>query len=408
MISDYFSLALGNLRHRGIRSWLTMLGIFIGIAAVVGLISMGAGLKAAVMGQFGSLSVDKLTIQNKQVGFAPPGSTVIEKLNDNDVEIIENVNGVELVVTRLIRVGSLEYNDVSGFGYGADIPEEREAMEMVYESINIEAEQGRLLEKGDSGKVMLGNNFLQTDDFGKAFKVGKKIKLKGEIEKEFEIVGILEKAASFQMDGVVFILNDDMEKLFDAKGEYDLIIAQVEDKDDIEEVAEEIERKLRRDRNEDLGEETFTVETPLQSLAAVNNVLNVINAIVIGIAMISLFVGGVGIANTMYTSVVERKKEIGVMKAIGAKNSEILWLFLIESGLLGLVGGIVGALIGLGGAIGVSSVANQALGSDLFIVSVSYSLLAVAVGFSFLIGVISGVLPAYQASKLNVVEAIRS
>jgi len=140
----------------------------------------------------------------------------------------------------------------------------------------------------------------------------------------------------------------------------------------------------------------------------VNNVLNIINVIVIGIALISLFVGGVGIANTMYTSVLERTKEIGVMKAIGARNSDIMWIFMIESGLLGLVGGIVGALMGLGGAMLAANLANQALGNDLFIVSVDYVLLFGAVGFSFFVGIISGVLPAIQASKLNVVEALRS
>jgi len=88
----------------------------------------------------------------------------------------------------------------------------------------------------------------------------------------------------------------------------------------------------------------------------------------------------------LHTSVIERTREIGVMKAIGAKNSDIMWIFLIESGLLGLVGGIVGALIGLGAAVGVSNLANQALGTKLFIVSISYSLLFGSVVFSFLVG----------------------
>jgi len=96
------------------------------------------------------------------------------------------------------------------------------------------------------------------------------------------------------------------------------------------------------------------------------------------------------------------------MKAVGAKNSDILWIFLIESGLLGLVGGIVGALIGLGSAVGVSNLANSALGNEIFIVNVDYALLGGAIGFSFLVGIISGVLPALQASKLNVVDALRS
>jgi putative ABC transport system permease protein len=404
MIKDYFLLALGNLRHRGLRSWLTILGVFIGIAAVVSLISMGQGLEAAITGQLGGLAVDILDVQNKGVGFAPPGSTVIEKLNDHDIRIIESVQGVEKAIPRLIKVGSLEYNDIAGFGYAMDIPEDEEFREFIYDRFNFKAEEGRLLRAEDTGKLMLGNNFLTMDDFEKDFKVGKTVKINKE---NFEIVGFLEKTDNFQLGSMVFMNNNDLEQLFDIEDEYDLIAVQVTDKDDIEFVAEEIEKKLRRDRNEKEGEETFSVETPLQSLEAVSNVLNIINLIVIGIAMISLFVGGIGIANTMYTSVVERTNEIGIMKAVGARNRDILYLFLIESGFLGLVGGIAGAIIGLGGSVFISGVANQALGGDLFKVAISYPLLFSAVSFSFFVGVASGIIPAMQASKLNVVDALR-
>ena len=405
MIKDYFLLALGNLKHRGLRSWLTILGVFIGIAAVVSLISMGQGLEAAITGQFGALSVDTLTIQNKGTGFGPPGSTVVEKLNNHDLEIIESVSGVDLVVPRLIRVGSLEYNKITGFGFATDIPEEKERREFIYDNFNIKAEEGRLLQQGDTEKVMLGNFFLDTDDFEKDFRVGKTVRLNGE---DFEIIGILEQSSTFQLNSVVFMATSDLQDIFEIEDEYDLIVVKIKDKDNLEEIGEEIERKLRRDRNEKEDEETFSVETPLQSLESVNLILNIINLIVIGIAAISLFVGGIGIANTMYTSVVERTREIGIMKAIGAKNREILYIFLIESGLLGLVGGIAGALLGLGGALAISGIANQALGADLFIVSVSYPLLLSAVSFSFFVGVLSGILPAIQASKLNVVDALRS
>ncbi len=185
MIKDYFLLALGNLKHRGLRSWLTILGVFIGIAAVVSLISMGQGLEAAITGQLGSLAVDILDVQNKGVGFAPPGSTVIEKLNDHDIRIIESVQGVEKAIPRLIKVGSLEYNDIAGFGYAMDIPEDEEFREFIYDRFNFKAEEGRLLRAEDTGKLMLGNNFLTMDDFEKDFKVGKTVKINKE---NFEIV----------------------------------------------------------------------------------------------------------------------------------------------------------------------------------------------------------------------------
>ncbi|MDP4039105.1 MAG: ABC transporter permease [Candidatus Pacearchaeota archaeon] len=404
MLGDYFVLALKNLRHRGIRSWLTMLGIFIGIAAVVSLITLGQGLRTAIEGQFGGLSVDTLTVQNKGAGFGPPGSTVIKKLNENDLKIIQEISGVDIVVPRLIRVASLEYNKISGFSFITDIPEGKEERNFVYDNLGLETEIGTLLNREDNKKIILGNNFLDTDDFDKEFVIGKNVKINGI---EFEIIGILKPSSTFQLNGVIFMANGDLEDLLKIKGEYDLFIVKILEKDRIKEIGETIEDKLRRDRKEKIGEESFTVETPLQTLDSVNIILNIINLVVIGIASISLFVGGVGIANTMYTSVIERTKEIGIMKAVGARNSEIVKLFLIESGLLGLVGGIVGALIGIGGAFGVSILANQALGGNLFEVIISYPLIIAAIGFSFMVGIISGVLPALRASKLNVVEALR-
>jgi putative ABC transport system permease protein len=109
----------------------------------------------------------------------------------------------------------------------------------------------------------------------------------------------------------------------------------------------------------------------------------------------------------MFTSVLERKKEIGVMKAVGAKNSDVLSVFLVESALLGLVGGVVGALMGLGFAFAASTIANQALGTKLLEVSISYPLLLAAILFSLVIGVVSGIIPAIQASKLKPTEALR-
>jgi len=404
LIENYFFLVFKNLKNKRLRSWLTILGILIGIAAVVSLISMGQGLETAITGQFGALSVDTLTIQNKGSGFGPPGSTVIEKLNDEDVRVIESVQDVELVVARLIRVVPVEYNKVGGFGYLSDISNEKEKKEFVYSSFNFEAEEGRLLNENDRGKILLGNNFIDSEDFEKEFRVGKKVKINN---KDFEVIGILEQSSTFQLNTMIFTTTEDVQNLLDIENEYDLIVAKVSDKDKIEIVSEEIERKLRDDRNEKIGMETFSVETPIQALESVNVILNIINLIVIGVAAISLLVGGIGIANTMYTSVLERTNEIGIMKAIGARNKDVLYIFMIESGLLGFVGGFIGAVIGIGSSIFISVVANQFLGGDLFQVSISYPLLIGAISFSFFVGLTSGVLPAIQASKLNVVDALR-
>ncbi|MBS3072608.1 ABC transporter permease [Candidatus Pacearchaeota archaeon] len=291
MIKDYFFLALENLRHRGLRSWLTMLGIFIGIAAVVSLISLGNGLQETITGQFSSLSVDVLTIQNAGTGFGPPGSTAVKKLTEHDLKIIESVSGVKLAVPRLIRVVSVDYNKERQFKYITDIPEESDKMKFVYDSLGIGVEEGRLLNSNDKGKVVLGNDFLK-DSFGKPIRVGSTLIINGE---DFEVAGILEKASTFVVNGAILMLNDDIENLLDINSEIDLIVAQVDDKDEINNVAEEIELRLRKDRNEKIGEEDFSVQTPIQSLESVNSILTIINMIVIGIAAVSLLVGGLGL-----------------------------------------------------------------------------------------------------------------
>ena len=404
MKKEHFSLAFSNLKRRKLRSWLTILGIFIGIAAVVSLISLGDGLRTAVIGQFGSLSVDKLTIQNKGTGFGPPGSTVVEKLNDKDLKAIERVTGVKRAIPRIIRIVGIEYNKILSFGYAADLPIDSKGIEMVYSAFNAETQEGRLLKEGDRKKVLLGYDVANSEDFGKKINVGSKIKINNQ---EFEVFGILKKSSSFQINIVYIIPREDLEQVLGIKNEYDLIVAEVEDKNKIQEVSEAIKIELRKIRNLKEGEDDFTVQTPIQALASVNTILNLINIVVAGIAGISLVVGGIGIANTMYTSILERRKEIGVMKSIGAKNSDITWIFLIESGLLGLVGGIIGAIVGLSLAFLGAQAANQALGQSLFTVSISYTLIFGSILFSFTIGAISGVLPAIQASKTNVVDALR-
>jgi len=403
MISDYFILALKNLRKRGLRSWLTMLGIFIGIAAVVSLISLGDGLQQAITGQFATLDADKLIIQNSGTGFGPPGSTVVKKLNDHDLKIIESVQGVDEAIPRLIRIVKVEYNKILHFNYIASIPPEKKHIEIIYDALNIELESGRLLTETDKGKIVLGNDFTD-DSFEKKIRVGSVLKIQ---EKDFEVIGILKKASTFQINSVILISESDLKDILYLDDEIDLIVIQIFDKNKAQEIAKSIESALRRDRHLKTGEEDFSIETPLQGIQTISTILNVIQLVISGIAAISLLIGGIGIANTMFTSVLERRKEIGIMKAIGAQNKDILSIFLIESGLLGIIGGLVGVAIGLGLAFLVSGAAGAALGGITLKVQTSIPLILFSISFSLLVGIFAGLIPAFQASKLNPIEALR-
>jgi putative ABC transport system permease protein len=404
MIQDFFKISVNNLRRRKLRSWLTMIGIFIGIAAVVGLITLGQGLQTAITGQLGSLDADSLTVQNSGTGLGPPGSTVVEKLTDHDLELVRKVRGVKNAEPILLRMAQVRYNNAVSFEMIRSVTEKQEMLEEYYDSQGMKIEEGRLLKIGDRGGVVLGNNFAKDIKFEKAVSVGKVINIQGT---EFEVIGILESSGMvFTNDGIL-MFHGEIEETLGIDDEIDLIGLRLIDADDAEETAARIEKTLRNDRNLKEGEEDFSVETPSQVLGAVNNILTSVNVVVVGIAMISLLVGGVGIANTMYTSVLERRKEIGTMKAIGARNSNVLLIFLIESGLLGLVGGIIGALIGIGIALGVAFIANNAFGSEIIKLSISFPLIISVITFSFLIGILSGVIPSYQASKLKPVDALR-
>jgi len=200
---------------------------------------------------------------------------------------------------------------------------------------------------------------------------------------------------------------DAFKKLFNSGDRVDEIFIQVQDGQNLKEIAAKVEAKLRKFRDVTEKTQDFTILTPEELLASFGTILNIITAFLLGVAAISLVVGGLGIMNTMYTSVLERTQEIGTMKAIGARNSNILIIFLIESGLLGFVGGLIGAVIGLGFAFLVSFIANSAFNSRILEVTINYSLISGAILFSSLIGILSGILPAYQASKLNPVEALR-
>ncbi len=404
MIKDYFILALKNIKSRGIRSVLTMLGIFIGIAAVVSLISLGQGLQEAITGQFSTLSTDRLLVQNSGTGFGPPGSTSVNKMTENDLEIIEGVSGVDRAIVRILRVGKVEYNKVARFEFIGSLPENQEDIDYMYDSFEMKLDSGKLISSSDSGSVILGNDYLKDNGYDKDIRAGSVLDIQG---KKFKVQGILKKMSSFQFNSAIFMPEKDMKDLFNIKEEFDFIVVQVDDKDNLNRIALDISEKLRRDRHLDKGEEDFSVETPVQALGAVNTILNVINIIVVGIAAISLLVGGIGITNTFFTSVLERTKEIGTMKAVGAKNKNILIIFLIESGILGFVGGIIGIVLGLALAFSVSSIANTAFGDTILAVQVSYPLILASLLFSCLIGIISGLIPALQASKLKPVEALR-
>jgi putative ABC transport system permease protein len=406
MIKDFFSLALKNLKSRGIRSWLTLLGIVIGVTAVVSLISLGNGLQLAVANQFGINANELITVQAGGIsGFGPPGSSVVDPITREDANAIERLSSVENTVVRNVRSGQIEFNDNVQFRYLGSMAQNKKDLDLIYTQLDQKSLFGRMLKESDFGKVVLGFNFYDKEDEwgGKQITIGKSILINGE---KFEVIGIMEKKGSLIMDNVVLILEDDMDDLFGFGEVADLIIAEPKNKKEIDKTKEDIEKLLRQRRDVKKGEENFEVSTPESALATVNSVLSGVQIFIVIVASISIFIGLIGIINTMTTSVMERKKEIGVTKSVGARNEHIFAQFFIESSLLGLIGGSIGALIGT--IIGIASIhgINNFMGTDLSF-NIDFLLISSALFGSFLIGGIAGIIPAMQAAKQNPVEALR-
>lgn len=209
------------------------------------------------------------------------------------------------------------------------------------------------------------------------------------------------------MDNAVYMNEDDFLSLFpDKEGTYDLIAVLPKDKNEIDKTKEDIEKALRKSRNVKVGEENFVVSTPESSLSQINGILNGIQAFIVIVASISIFIGALGIVNTMTTSVLERRKDIGIMKSVGATNTHIFLQFFIEAGLLGLIGGFIGAsigaLIGVVGTIGI----NNFVGSEIT-PTLNFGLIFGALLGSFIVGGIAGIAPAMNAAKQHPVKALR-
>ena len=234
--------------------------------------------------------------------------------------------------------------------------------------------------------------------------MGKTIKIEG---KDFEIVGILEKSGNPMFNSMIVMNDGVMRELLDIENEVDIITLKIKSSDEMKQVEDAVAKVMRKERGVAEGKEDFEIQTPAQLLESFGSILSVVKVVLVGIAAISLIVGGIGIMNTMYTAVLERRKEIGIMKSIGAKNSDIMLLFLIEAGFIGLVGGLMGVLIGASLSKAVEFGAGVMLGPNLVKANFTFFLIAGALLFSFLVGTISGTLPAMQAAKLKPVDALR-
>jgi len=385
-----------NLAQRKTRSAFTIISILVGIATIFIFVSFGLGLYNYIDEMSSASSSDKILIQPKSLGGMDPTFSFSEA----ELEAVEGTSGVYSATGVYFKGAEIQKGEIKKYTYiiGYD-PKDP----LIMDIFNIDIDRGRELQPQDTG-VVLGYNYLIKDKiFSKSYELNDNIIINGE---KVKIVGFYESIGSAPDDAQAYVTNDFIQELYPNETlPYNWIVAKV-DTSDIERVTKNIERSLRKERGLEEGKEDFYAQSFDDMIESYSVALNIVIGFIILIALISVFVSAVNTANTMITSVLERVKEIGVMKSIGAENSEIFNIFLFESSLLGFVAGVLGILLGwalslLGGKILLT------IGYGFLQPYFPVWLFLVCIVFATLTGAISGVLPAIKASKTNPVDALR-
>ncbi len=400
------------------RTVLTTLGIMIGIATVIAVLSAGEGFRSLINSQLAAWGTDTLFIETR----VPPTTKNLSNNNATSADFSRATSTVQITTFKLSDLDAIQkLGNVSGV-YGiatglAVVSYRNNAKNVIYyapgaEMFSIDKhtlKKGRFFtqaeDTGASQVVVLGNN-LANDLFGQDEPLGKLIRI-GNLN--FQVVGVYNPQGSMSSGGAddsLYMPLVTAQKKMLGINYITVGVVQIKDINLEDATAEQIRATMRASHNiTNPAKDDFTVTTQAQAIDTFNVIFNAITILLISIACISLVVGGVGIMNIMYVIVTERTAEIGLKKALGAKNSDILKEFLIESVLVTILGGIIGII---GGAVLSWLISVIAIANGLeWTFSVPLYAIIIAVTVSAVIGISFGVLPARSASKLDPIEALR-
>ena len=393
-IEDTILSAFKGLSERRFRLSLNVLGILIGCAAVTGLVSITQGLSVEVSGQlemFGPNNVMVIPFEIRQ-----GRGLVGEGFNWRDIKVLEKVPYVKRMAP--IIANKFGTYTIRGDTYMANIFGVTPVYFDIYSSFEVES--GRSLIQADQGAIVIGHLISQpSDEEEPLIEVGDRVTFSfyvGSEQKEatFRVVGILEEVGGTfgsEDDSSVMMSFRDAQTIFETGSTVDFVALQVDEMENVDLVVDEIKDKFE-------GRVLVMSFDMIQE--QVGQVIGTIEAVLGGIAAISLLVAGVSIINTMTISVMERTREIGILKALGSKSTEVLLLFISEATITGVLGGILGAALGF--AMGV--VVGDYIGLP---VSVTYDLGLAVILFAVLTSVIAGLYPSWQEASPHNVEALR-
>jgi putative ABC transport system permease protein len=396
--------ALDSLQSNKLRSGLTVLGIVIGVGAVIAMLAIGRGAEQAITGSISDIGTNLLFVfrGGSDEVRNPNPLTLADASAINDPFSAPSVINVAPFVSGNVEISfASERSHIQGFGVTDNYDEIR----------NLDLSEGDFINEthilGRSAVVVLGADTAETL-FGRTDNlVGEVVRIEGQ---PFRVIGVAERMGgsgfSSPDEQVYFPLTTGQIRLIRRRTDrVDTIIAQAINNDAVGQAQEEIASILRIRHRTPIGVDDFTIFTQDEFLEAAQTITNVLTIFLGGVAAISLMVGGIGIMNIMFVSVTERTREIGLRKAIGARNRDILFQFLAESSLLSLLGGLIGIIFGWGLSTLVGAIAS-ASNVDLT-PHVSLDAIILATVFSGAVGLFFGLYPAKRASDLEPVEALR-
>lgn len=397
-------LALHSIRSAKWRSFLTMLGIIIGVASVIVTVSLGEGIKKQISGQISQFGSDLITIRPGQTFNRDEGGVLGVSLfqnvsavfTDDDVKTVNKAEGVAMsaplsLVSAVPRYEDTEFSKGLVIGTTSSLPE----------LISQKTQFGSFFTVGEEGRnvAVLGQSAAQ-ELFKENVPVGKSFQMRGE---EFIVRGVLEEFESNPItpgndfNNAVFIPYVTGKTLSNGNAQVFQIFAKPSDTSQLNFARDEIKAGLLAAHD---NQEDFTILTQGESIEENDSALSLVTALVAGVAAISLFVGGIGVMNIMLVAVTERTHEIGIRKAIGATNRQIMQQFMIEAIMLSLVGGIIGVALSLLANFAIRLFTNLEPVIDPFVAGIAV-LVALAVG------VIFGIAPAFRAARKDPIDALR-
>ena len=412
-LGNAFKVAWRGLLVNKARSLLTLLGIIIGIGAVITILALGGGLQAEAERQVNEMGANLLFVfpqmseKERRQAHSSMRSIDFALFDRNDVEAMEDALSIPHRATSLV-------NGQATLRYGNEtLTTDTYGIDENYEGIfSYAVTEGRGMTRGDvqSGikVVILGSEAAKTL-FGKEHPIDKKITINGI---RFDVIGVYEEKGGGlgnNPDERAHVpLSVAQRRLFGEPDDIHMVTFGLEDIKDMETAKKEITELLwDRRKIKDESEENFAVMSQEDALKSFGSILGVMTGVLGGIAAVSLLVGGIGIMNIMLVSVTERTREIGLRKAVGARKVDILLQFLIEAVVLCLIGGALGIALGYAGALGLSSLIRASAPEAAWDPHISALYIFIAIAFSSLIGIIFGVYPATSAANKNPIDALR-